>query len=38
MDFRLSDEQKQIIATIDEVGRKEFAPKAARWDAKHEYP
>jgi alkylation response protein AidB-like acyl-CoA dehydrogenase len=38
MDFSYSDEQKQIIATIDEAGRKEFAPKAARWDANHEYP
>ena len=38
MDFTLTDEQKQIIETIDEVGRREFAPKAARWDENHEYP
>ena len=23
---------------LDEVGQKEFAPKAAHWDANHEYP
>jgi len=38
MDFQLNDEQKQIISLLDEVGRNEFAPKAARWDEKHEYP
>jgi alkylation response protein AidB-like acyl-CoA dehydrogenase len=38
MDFKLSDEQKRIVDTIDEMGKKEFAPKASRWDANHEYP
>ncbi len=38
MDFRLTEEQKQIVSAIDEVGRKEFAKKAARWDENHEYP
>ena len=38
MDFQLTDEQKRIVALVDELGRKEFAPKAARWDEKHEYP
>ena len=38
MDFKLSVEQKQIVDTIDEMGRKEFAAKAARWDENHEYP
>ena len=38
MDFRLTEEQKQIVNAIDEVGRKEFAKKAARWDENHEYP
>jgi alkylation response protein AidB-like acyl-CoA dehydrogenase len=38
MDFTLNDEQRRIVATIDEVGKKEFAPKAARWDKNHEYP
>ncbi len=38
MDFKLSDEQKQIVDTIDEMGRKEFAAKASRWDENHEYP
>lgn len=38
MDFTLSDEQKRIVATIDEMGRKEFRQKAPRWDENHEYP
>ena len=38
MDFKLSDEQKQIVALVDELGKKEFADKAARWDENHEYP
>lgn len=38
MDFKLTKEQKQIVDTLDEVGKKEFAPKAARWDQNHEYP
>ena len=38
MDFQLTAEQKRIVAAIDEVGRKEFAQKAARWDENHEYP
>jgi alkylation response protein AidB-like acyl-CoA dehydrogenase len=38
MDFTLSDDQRRIVATIDEVGKKEFAPKASRWDKNHEYP
>jgi alkylation response protein AidB-like acyl-CoA dehydrogenase len=38
MDFKLSDEQKRIVALIDELGKKEFAPRAAHWDQKHEYP
>jgi 3-sulfinopropanoyl-CoA desulfinase len=38
MDFRLSPEQRRIVDTLDEVGEKEFAPKAARWDTNHEYP
>jgi 3-sulfinopropanoyl-CoA desulfinase len=38
MDFQLTEEQNQIVATLDEVGRKVFAPKAARWDENHEYP
>jgi alkylation response protein AidB-like acyl-CoA dehydrogenase len=38
MDFKLSVEQKQIVDTIDEMGRKEFAAKASRWDENHEYP
>jgi alkylation response protein AidB-like acyl-CoA dehydrogenase len=38
MDFKLSVEQKQIVDTIDEMGRKEFADKASRWDENHEYP
>ncbi len=38
MDFKLNDEQKHLVETLDEIGRKELAPRAARWDANHEYP
>jgi alkylation response protein AidB-like acyl-CoA dehydrogenase len=38
MDFKLSDEQKRIVALVDELGKKEFAPRAAHWDQNHEYP
>jgi alkylation response protein AidB-like acyl-CoA dehydrogenase len=38
MDFQLTREQKQIVASLDEVGKNVFAPKAARWDENHEYP
>ncbi len=38
MDFRLTDEQKSIIETIDKLGVDQFAPKAAYWDENHEYP
>lgn len=38
MDFSLTQEQKQLVESLDEVGRREFAPKAARWDKNHEYP
>jgi alkylation response protein AidB-like acyl-CoA dehydrogenase len=38
MDFKLNDDQKQLVETLDEVGKTEFAPRAARWDANHEYP
>jgi alkylation response protein AidB-like acyl-CoA dehydrogenase len=38
MDFKLSKEQEQIVHLLDELGRNEFAPKAARWDEKLEYP
>jgi alkylation response protein AidB-like acyl-CoA dehydrogenase len=38
MDFQLTDEHKRIVDLVDELGRKEFAEKAARWDENHEYP
>ena len=38
MDFQLNAEQKQIVSLMDELGKKEFAGKAARWDENHEYP
>jgi alkylation response protein AidB-like acyl-CoA dehydrogenase len=38
MDFKLSAEQKRLVDTLDEVGTKELAPTAARWDENHEYP
>lgn len=38
MDFQFSDEQKRIVETVDEMGRKQFAAKASRWDENHEYP
>ena len=38
MDFRLTDEQQQLVELADRLGREVFAPKAARWDRNHEYP
>ncbi|MGA2992027.1 MAG: acyl-CoA dehydrogenase family protein [Candidatus Korobacteraceae bacterium] len=38
MDFTLTQEQKRMIAALEEVGKREFAPKASRWDKNHEYP
>jgi len=38
MDFQLTKEQKQIVASLDDVGKRVFAKKAARWDENHEYP
>jgi alkylation response protein AidB-like acyl-CoA dehydrogenase len=38
MDFQLTKEQEQIVASLDEIGREVFAKKAARWDENHEYP
>ncbi len=38
MDFKLTNEQRHIVDLINELGRKEFAPKAAHWDENHEYP
>ncbi|UCH22491.1 MAG: acyl-CoA dehydrogenase family protein [Deltaproteobacteria bacterium] len=38
MNFKLSDEQKRIVALVDELGKKEFAAKAAHWDQNQEYP
>lgn len=38
MDFKLNSQQKRIIELVNELGRKEFAPKSARWDKNHEYP
>ena len=38
MDFTLSQEQQQMIKTLEEVGERDFAPKASRWDRNHEYP
>ena len=38
MDFTLSKEQKELVGLVDELGRREFAPKAARWDKNCEYP
>ena len=38
MDFSLSEEQRKLIEVLDEVGEKEFAPKAAYWDIHKEYP
>ena len=38
MDFKLSREQQMIVEALDEIGKKEFAPKASRWDENHEYP
>lgn len=38
MEFTLSNDQKQLIDLADKLGKREFAPKAARWDKNHEYP
>ena len=38
MDFQLSEEQKALASLADRMGREQFAPRAARWDRKHEYP
>jgi alkylation response protein AidB-like acyl-CoA dehydrogenase len=38
MDFSLTKEQNRMIAALDEIGKEEFAPKAARWDKTNEYP
>jgi alkylation response protein AidB-like acyl-CoA dehydrogenase len=38
MDFRLSDEHAQVRAMVRELCESEFAPHAAEWDAKSEYP
>ncbi|MFZ0451416.1 MAG: acyl-CoA dehydrogenase family protein [Desulfatiglandaceae bacterium] len=38
MDFSLDTEQKQIVSLLDDLGKKEFAPKTARWDENQEYP
>ncbi len=38
MDFKLTSEQQNIVDLVNELGRKEFAPKAAYWDENHEYP
>jgi alkylation response protein AidB-like acyl-CoA dehydrogenase len=38
MDFKLSSEQIRMVEALDEIGRKEFSQKAARWDQNHEYP
>jgi len=38
MDFTLNNGQQDLIAALDEVGQKKFAPQAAHWDRHHEYP
>jgi len=38
MDFTLTQQQQQMIEALDELGQREFAPKAPRWDQNHEYP
>ena len=36
MDFKLTEEQKKLVELLNGLGRKEFAPKAPRWDRNHE--
>jgi alkylation response protein AidB-like acyl-CoA dehydrogenase len=38
MEFRLTPEQRDLVRRADELGRREFAPRAARWDRSGEYP
>jgi alkylation response protein AidB-like acyl-CoA dehydrogenase len=37
MDFGLAPNQRQMISELEEVGRREFASKATRWDQNREY-
>ncbi len=38
MDFTLTQEQRQIVDLAERLGKREFAPKADRWDRNQEYP
>ncbi|PKO87471.1 MAG: acyl-CoA dehydrogenase [Betaproteobacteria bacterium HGW-Betaproteobacteria-10] len=38
MDFRLTPDQQALVNLADRLGKEKFAPLAARWDRKHEYP
>ena len=38
MDFRLTDEQRQIEEMVRGLSRKEFAPRAAQVDDESRYP
>ena len=38
MDFRLTDEQRQVEEMVRGLSRKEFAPRAAQVDEESRYP
>lgn len=38
MDFELTEEQRQIIATVREFVEREVIPYAAQWDEREEFP
>ena len=38
MDFQYTTEQKMLIDTCNEIGKKEFEPRAAYWDKNCVYP
>ncbi len=38
MDFRLSDDQREIQALAREVAQAEIEPRAAEWDREHRFP
>ena len=38
MDFELTDEQRQLQATIRDFALQEIAPRAEQWDREHSFP
>lgn len=38
MDFRLTEEQNNLVDVVDRLAEKEFRPLASRWDENEEFP